>query len=135
MLRVYSAKIVNYFLHHPDIVSRYLEEGTKPPVIEAKHLQQGGLLAYLLDNTLFLLYDRGNNAYEGDIFALPQDRGKKAVSQTKEMVNYLFKIGVDKVILQVLREDRATQVLVTAVGFKRVGSDDECIFYDVKGRV
>lgn len=130
MIRIYSAKIVNYFLSHPDIAPQYLREGKEIPQIEDEHLHLEQILAYLLDNTLFLFYDKSHNTYEGDVYALPCDRGKKVVSQTKEMVNYLFKNGVDKVITRALKTNKASQYFQTKVGFKRVGVEGDEIIYE-----
>ena len=130
MIRIYSAKIVNYFLSHPDIAPQYLREGEEIPVMKGEWLHLEQILAYLLDNTLFLFYDQGNNTYEGDVYALPCDRGKKVISQTKEVVNYLFENGVDKVIARALKTNKASQYYQVKVGFKRVGIEGDEIVYE-----
>lgn len=131
MMRVYSAKIVNYFLSHPDIAPQYLREGQEIPQIEDEHLHLEQVLAYLLDNTLFLFYDQGSNTYEGEVYALPYDRGKKVISLTKEMVNYLFKNGVDKLIAEILITNKPAQILQTRLGSKRTGIKDDKIIYEL----
>lgn len=125
---VNSPEILNYYINHSEIKKHIAK--TDGWLDSTEVMKDPNHVMMLFKNGCLLFLHQGDTVYGIDIYFLPGNRGKEALSAAKRSLDYMFSRGASKITAKINKKNKPSRYLARSAGFSLLGDDGENVMYE-----